>query len=55
MTQQNMAKMVTTNYRFSNSLTLALNFAYLIIPHFLITFKLPILKVFFNVNIHLWF
>jgi hypothetical protein len=32
-----------------------LNFAYLIIPHFPIAFKLPILKVFFNVNIHLCF
>jgi hypothetical protein len=50
-----MAKMVTISYKYRKSLTLALNFAYLIIPHFLIAFKLPILKVFYNVNVHLCF
>ncbi len=53
-----MVKMVTTSYKSSNFSTKAYNFTFVIIPHSLVAFKLPILKSFFYkfyVNIHLCF
>jgi hypothetical protein len=48
--------MATTSYKSSNFSTKAYNFTFVIIPHSLVAFKLPILKVFsLNVNIHLRF
>jgi hypothetical protein len=46
MSQYNMVGMMTISYKVNNWLTLTLKFAYEIIPHFLITVKLVILKVF---------
>ncbi len=51
-----MVRMVTTSYKSSKFSTKADNFTFVIIPHFIVAFKLLILKVFFfYVNIHLCF